>query len=83
MTGHRLEVADVFVRIKSSSFNVGAMHSRTRNGECCATSACAAQPHWALTWNAAIDAAMRLSLTTPAATGIAPSVSPPLATTGS
>ena len=75
MTGHRLEVADVFRAHQEQSFNVGAMHSRTRNGGCYATSACAVQPHWALTWNAAIDATMRLSLMTRAGTGTVPSVS--------
>ena len=63
------------MRIKTSSFNAGATHCRTSNGRCCAISACAAQPHWALIWNAAIDAAMRLSHTTRAGTGTVPSVS--------
>ena len=49
------------VRIKSSSCNVGAMHFQSRNGRCCATSACAVQPHWVRIWSAAIDAAMRRS----------------------
>ena len=76
MTGHRLEVADVFhahrERVPSA---LGPCSSRTSSGRCCAISACAARRRWALIWNDAIAAAMRLSLTTRAATGTVPSVS--------
>ena len=72
----------LFVEQCAQVSGVGAMHSRTRNGRCCATSACAAQPHWALIWNDAIDAAMRRSHMTRAGTGTVPSVSLQRAITG-
>ena len=58
--------------ISKSSFSAGAMLFRTSSARCCAISACAAQPHWALTWSDAIAAVMRLSLTTRAATVTVP-----------
>ena len=69
--------------ISISSFNAGALHCRTSSGRCCAISAYAAQLHWAVIWNDAIAAAMRLSLMTRAATGTVPSVSLQHATAGS
>ena len=39
---------------------LGPCCCRTSNGRCCAISACAARPRWALIWNDAIAAAMRL-----------------------
>ena len=60
---------------RTSSFSAGAMLSPTSSGRCCAISADAARRRWALISNDAIAAAMRLSLTTRAATGTVPSVS--------
>ena len=62
---------------------LGPCVCRTSNGRCCAISACAAPPRWALISNDAIAAAMRLSLMTPAGTGTVPSASLRLAIAGS
>jgi hypothetical protein len=83
MNGHRLEVADVFHAHQNEFLQRWAMLCRTSNGRCCAISACAAQPHWALIWNDAIAAVMRLLPTIRAATGTVPSVSLRLAIAGS
>jgi len=83
MTGHRLEVADVFHAHENEFLQRWAMHCRTSSGRCCAISACAAQRRWALIWNDVIAAVMRPSLTTRAAIGTVPSVSLQHATVGS
>jgi hypothetical protein len=83
MTGHRLEVADVFMLTRTSSFSTGAMCSRTISARYCATSADAEQRRSALISNDAIAATVRLSLTTHAATGTPPSVIPRHAIAGS
>ena len=62
---------------------LGPCSVRTSSGRCCAISACAARRRWALIWNDAIAAVMRRSLTTHAATGTVPSVSPRHAIAGS
>ena len=71
-----------FTLTRTSSFSAGAMWSPTSSARYCATSADAEPQRSALISNDAIAAAMRLSLTTRAATGIVPSVSPRPATAG-
>jgi hypothetical protein len=83
MSGRRLEVADVFHAHQNQFLQRWGMLCRTSNGRCCAILACAERLRSALISNDAIAAVMRLSLTTRAATGTVPSVSPRLATAGS
>jgi hypothetical protein len=65
-----------FILTRTSSFSAGDMLSRTSSGRYCAISAGAEPLRSAHISNDAIAAAMRLSLTTPAATGTVPSVRP-------
>jgi len=84
MTGHRLEVADVFhAHQKPVPSALGPCPLRPATQGTCAISADAERRRSALISNDAIAATMRLSLTTRAATGTAPSVSPRPATAGS
>ena len=84
MTGHRLEVADVFHAHQNQflqrwghvSLGPAAQGTARYRPD-------AERPRSALISNDAIAAAMRLSLTTRAATGIVPSVSPRPAIAGS
>jgi hypothetical protein len=76
MTGHRLEVADVFRAFQEQFFQRwGHSLSDQQRKVLRAISACAAQPRWVLIWNAAIDAATKRWHTTRAATGTVPSAS--------
>ena len=71
-----------FMLTRTSSFTAGAMWFRTSSARYCAISADAERQRSALISNDAIAVTMRLSLTTRAATGTVPSVSPRHATAG-
>jgi hypothetical protein len=76
MTGHRLEVADVF-HAHENQFLQGWGHvSPTSSARYCVVSADAERLRSAVISNDAIAATMRRSLTTHAATGTVRSVSP-------
>src|SRR5665213_2046142 len=72
-----------FTLIRTSSFSAGAMWSRTSSARYCVISADAERLRSAVISNAVIAATMRRSLTTHAATGTVPSVSPRHAIAGS
>jgi hypothetical protein len=83
MTGHGLEVADVFHAHQYQFLQCWAMSSPASSARYCAISADAERRRSALISNDAIAATMRLSLTTRGATGTVSSVSPQPATGGS